>query len=169
MSSKNLCLLITTAPNKGRKCRIEVLNRILPHDSEASVDEVVANVLLVNSKLPSQLCYGLVISAPPACARKVYPIVLFSPSTYQDVLETSKLLLDRLRGTSYVECFVRGGSLDCRVLQMAIGGLLKDTKIDSKNYSIKLTLNVLKDVTTFSLLSKGQEKVSVKSPGQNIR
>ncbi|MCH1770681.1 MULTISPECIES: THUMP domain-containing protein [Metallosphaera] len=157
-------LLITTAPNKGNKCRTDVLNRLIPYDVEVRIEEPIKNVLLVYSKLPSVQCYGLVMSAPPACARKVYPVVQVTRAEYREIITSSLAMLQGKGGSVYVECILRSGNLDCRTLQMALGGYLRDKfKIDSKNFNLKLSINVLGEICTISLLRKDQEKVSVKS------
>ncbi|WP_240938752.1 THUMP domain-containing protein [Metallosphaera hakonensis] len=157
-------LVVTTAPNKGNKCRLELLNRLIPDDPEARVEERVRNVLLVFSDLPSLVCYGRVISAPPACARKVYPVFLSVNTDYKELIIASTQLLHNKEGSIYIECIVRSGTFDCRAIQMAIGGMIRDRfKIDSKNFDLKLSINVIGNVSTLSLLKPGQEKVSVHS------
>ncbi|BCS91738.1 THUMP domain-containing protein [Metallosphaera javensis (ex Sakai et al. 2022)] len=157
-------LLITTAPNKGNRCRTDILNRLIPHDVEVRVEEPVRNVLLVYSKLSSIQCYGLVMSAPPACAKKIYPVDLVVRSDYRDIINSSLSVLRDKSGSLYVECILRSGNLDCRTIEMAVGGYLKDRfRIDSRNFDIKLTINIIRQISVISLLKRGQEKVSVKS------
>ncbi|MEM3213721.1 MAG: hypothetical protein QXX88_02375, partial [Metallosphaera sp.] len=52
---KRIALIATTAPNKGSKCRLDLLNRLIPCDPDVLIEEPIKNVLLVRSNLPSLL------------------------------------------------------------------------------------------------------------------
>lgn len=158
-------LLVTTAPNKGTLCAIEIANRIMIRDPLVKITEEVQNVLVVYSVLQSRICYGLVVSAPPACARKIFPIHAVARPDYGAVISEAKRLLNETNArTLYVDCYNRGGRLSCRTLEMAIGGSVSGiAKIDSRTPEVRCVVNVLKDSVMISILKKDEEKLSVRS------
>ncbi|MCI2415023.1 MAG: THUMP domain-containing protein [Candidatus Aramenus sp.] len=166
MTSKEVKLVITTAPSKGKKCVSEVLNRIILKDETAKAEEVVQNVVLVKTSLPSFEAYGLVISAPPSCARKIFPVLRSFPSSDVRAIidEISELLLKSKVTKFFVNCYVRTSDFDCKVLEIGIGLRLKGiAEVDYKNPEKVVHVNVINGTAYVSLMGKDQEKVSVKS------
>ncbi len=166
MSSGEVKLIVTTAPSKGEKCVSEILNRIIPKDEAACAEEVVQNVVVVRTALPPLEAYGLVISAPPSCARKVFPVALsFASNDVKAVIDgISEFLLKLRLSRFFVNCYVRSGDFDCKVLEIGVGLRLKGiAEVDYKNPEKVVHVNVIHDKVYISVLGKGQEKVSVKT------
>lgn len=159
-------LLVTVKNNKHNRCIIEILNRLYLKDINANAFEVINNVILVFTTLSPDISYGLLISGPPSCVAKAFPIHLVIRSTREDeiiknVVDFVKSRYHELR-TFYVDCYSRGIEVDCREIEIGIGlGLRGIMKTDFKNPERVITINVVKDSSYLSLIRKGQEKVSV--------
>jgi tRNA acetyltransferase TAN1 len=166
-------LLITTKNNRGKKCILEILNKLLPYDSTANAIEVIKNVLVVNTILDPNLAFGLCISGPPSCAYKIYPIhLVVSDKNLQNIIRNiKKFLLDNYKNIKkfYVECFERGYKIGCRSLEIGLGLALREfLSVDYRYPDIKVSINAIPDLILVSFIKEGQEKVSVKSPNLNI-
>lgn len=160
-------LLLTVKNNKNNRCIIEILNRLYLKDLNAKAEEVIQNVILVFTTLSPTVSYGLLISAPPTCLAKIYPIDLVIYSTNEKVI--IEKVVNYIKGISpkafetfYVECHKRGIDLDCREIEIGIGlGLRGFAKTDFKNPDRIVVVNVVKNAAYLSIIKKGQEKVSV--------
>lgn len=162
-------LLLTIKNNKNNRCIIEILNRLYLKDLNAKAEEVIRNVVLVFTTLSPIVSYGLLISAPPSCLAKIYPIDLVVYSTDEkQIIEKAvsyiKGVSPRIFDTFYVDCYSRGIDLNCREIEIGIGlGLRGFAKTDFKNPDRIIVVNVVKDSAYLSIIKKGQEKVSVNS------
>jgi len=159
-------LLITTKPGKMKKCIIEVLNSFLRYDQDSNIVEVSSNVLLLNSSLNPNVAYGVIISRPPSCISKVYPIHLSINSTSEKIIIESikEYFLQNFRNikSAYCRCYNRNIKFDCRSLEMGVGMALKDNiLINYKNPDIVIVVNVIPNYALISFIKKAQEKVSV--------
>jgi len=160
-------LLLTVKNNKNNRCVLEILNRLYLKDLDAKAEEILQNVILVFTKLSPIISYGLLISAPPSCLAKIYPIDLVLHSTdekviIEKVVEYIKGISPKLFESFYVDCYKRGIDLDCREIEIGIGlGLRGFAKTDFKNPDKVVVINVVKDTAFLSIIKKGQEKVSV--------
>ena len=160
-------LLLTVKNNKNNKCILEILNRLYLKDLDAKAEEILQNVILVFTKLSPIVSYGLLISAPPSCLAKIYPIDLVIHSTdekviIEKVVEYIKGISPKVFESFYVDCYKRGINLDCREIEIGIGlGLRGFAKTDFKNPDKVVVVNVVRDTAYLSIIRKGQEKVSV--------
>ncbi|AHC51243.1 RNA methyltransferase [Sulfolobus acidocaldarius SUSAZ] len=164
-------LLLTAKKNKDNICLIEILNRILIKDMNATAVEIVKNVIILYSNLNPMEAYGLLISGPPSCVAKIFPIhgIIDSISEAEVIRKSVDLCKNVLKNTFYVQCYSRGVKVNCREIEIGIGiGLKGITKVDFKSPELIVFVNVVRDKSYISLLKKGGEKVSVKSLGQNI-
>ncbi|AWR95960.1 THUMP domain-containing protein [Acidianus brierleyi] len=160
-------VLVTTASNKGNKCVVEILNRIFIKDSNAIAKEITQNVIIVETSLSPIETYGLIISAPPACAKKIFPINMILPlDTKLIICKVSECLTKLHISKFFVNCYVRSGNFDCKMLEIGIALKLKGLlSVDYKTPDKVVNLNIIKDTVYVSILNKDQEKVSVKSLG----
>lgn len=159
-------LIITTLAGKSKKCKVEILNRILIKDENAIADEVIPNVFLVYTTLSPLEAFGLIISAPPSCIAKIFTIDSIV-SDMSNIYSVAKdLLLSKKTEKFYVECINRNSrDIDCRTLEIGIGLSVKDfIKVDYKNPDHILFINLINNQAYLSLMKKGQEKVSGKPP-----
>ncbi|BDB97704.1 THUMP domain-containing protein [Saccharolobus caldissimus] len=158
----NVKCLITTKPNKGKKCINEILNRLLTKDINAKVIEYINNILLVYSNLDPMIIYGLLISSPPSCAEKIFPFHLILEKDEKKIIsETMNFMINKFKNikTFFVRCYNRGGEINCRTIEMGIGISLRNFLIvDFKNPDIIIYVNILKEFVGISFLKKGQEK-----------
>ncbi|BDC18998.1 THUMP domain-containing protein [Acidianus sp. HS-5] len=157
-------LIITALAGKGKKCKMEILDRLLIKDDSADVNEVKQNVFLVCSKLSPLEAYGLIISAPPACMGRIF--IVNKISKLSEVFnDAEELLLSKKIKKFYVECISRGNKqVDCRSIEIGIGLKMKGKiEVDYKNPDYILFVNLIGDYAYLSLMRKGQEKVSVNS------
>ncbi|BFH73533.1 THUMP domain-containing protein [Sulfurisphaera javensis] len=161
-------LILTVKNNKNNKCIIEILNRLFLKDINSRAEEVVKNVILVYTSLSPIIAYGLIISAPPSCVSKIYPID-FSVNTIneQDIITYFVKYIKEKNGTFktfYVDCYDRGVKVNCREIEIGIGIGLKDlAKVNFEKPDKVIVVNVVKDSAYLSIINKGQEKVSVNS------
>jgi len=162
--------IVTTGNNKGRKCSVEVLNRLLPHDDTATVKEEVRNVISIYSKLDPLVIYGLIRSAPPSSAFKIFPFIDVAPADSRTATSKGIELLTMKKVSSfYVECHQRGGQIKCRELEISIGIAMKGkAKVDYSSPQSVLFMNVFRDFIGLSLFKKGQEKLSANTLKLNI-
>ncbi|MEM4139349.1 MAG: RNA methyltransferase, partial [Sulfolobaceae archaeon] len=104
-------LIVTAKPGKTRKCITEILNVLLKHDQNSSVEEVVSNVLIVNSSLDANLVYGIIISRPPSCMNNIYPIHLILDSNSEKTIINSikEYFLNNFKEIKniYCRCYAR--------------------------------------------------------------
>jgi len=160
-------LLLTVRNNKNNRCIIEILNRLYLKDLNAKAEEVIRNVITVFTTLSPIISYGLLISAPPSCLAKIYPIDLVVHSTDENLI--IEKIVSYIRGLSlrifetfYVDCYNRGIDLNCRQIEIGIGlGLRGYAKTDFKNPDKIIVVNVVKNSAFLSIIKRGQEKVSV--------
>lgn len=158
--------ILTVKNNKNNKCVIEILNRLYIRDMKAEAQEIVKNVILVYSSLSPVEVYGLLISAPPSCLAKIFPVIYIINSVKEEKIITDtvnfiKSLKDKF-STFYVECYDRGIRVNCREIEIGIGLGLKDImKVNFEKPDKVIVVNVIKDTTYVSVINKGQEKVSV--------
>ncbi|MBP1357153.1 MAG: THUMP domain-containing protein [Sulfolobus sp.] len=165
---ETLKVIVTTKNNKGSKCLVEILNRVLIKDPSAEAKEIKKNLIAVYSSVLSSLeVYGLIYLAPPSCAQKIYPIDMVVSSNEREVItKTVELLKSRYkRGFSfYVDCIRRGGKMNCREVELGIGlGMKGYADVNFKVPDIIVVVNDLGDFSTVSIIKKGQEKLSVNS------
>ncbi len=164
---ESLKALVTTKNNRGPKCAIEILNRLLIKDSSAKVTEIKKNLLAIFSILPPMEIYGLIKIAPPACAEKIYPIDLVAKSEEKEVIyEVVKLLKSKFNpGFSfYVECIRRGGKMNCREVELGIGiGMINYARVKFDEPDFIVIINDIGEYAAVSILKEGQEKLSVNS------
>ncbi len=155
-------VILTTGNNKGRKCAVEVLNRVIPYDEEVKVEEEVRNVISVYSKLDPLTLYGLLRSAPPSSAFKIFPLMkATSENAKEGITEGINMLVNKKIQKFYVECYKRGGLVDCRELEIGIGmGMRGKGTVNYQDPDSVLFINVMKNFIGLSLLKKGQEKLS---------
>ncbi|MEM0374665.1 MAG: RNA methyltransferase [Sulfolobaceae archaeon] len=159
-------LIVTAKPGKTRKCITEILNVLLKHDQNSSVEEVVSNVLIVNSSLDANLVYGIIISRPPSCMNNIYPIHLILDSNSEKTIINSikEYFLNNFKEIKniYCRCYARNVKVDCRVVEIGVGIALKDNVIiNYKKPDIIIIVNIVPNRTFISFIRKGQEKVSV--------
>lgn len=157
-------LIITTLPGKDKKCKAEILDRLLIKDENVQIDEIKQNVFLIYSKLSPLEAYGLIISAPPSCIGRIFTIDKISDlsNIFEDA---EKLLSSRKFKKFYVECINRGNKrADCRSIEIGIGLRMKGKlEVDYKNPDYILFVNLIGNKVYLSIMRKGQEKVSVNS------
>jgi tRNA acetyltransferase TAN1 len=160
-------VLVTTASNKGNKCIVEILNRIFIKDPNAIAKEITQNVIIVETSLSPLEAYGLIISAPPSCAKKVFPINMVLPLDSKLIIcKIYEYLVNLHISRFFVNCFVRSGNFDCKMLEIGIALKVKGIiNVDYRNPDKVVNLNIVKDFVYVSILNKDQEKVSVKSLG----
>ncbi|MEM0303881.1 MAG: THUMP domain-containing protein [Saccharolobus sp.] len=161
MDQRAKCL-ITTKVNKGKKCIIEILNKLLVKDLTANITEYIKNVLVVYSNLEPMIIYGLLISSPPSCAEKIYPFHLTTASNEEEIISNViNFVKNRFPNIKklYSRCYNRGSKVNCKEVEIGIGIGLKDViKIDFKNPEIIVYINSLENISGISFLKKGQEK-----------
>ncbi|ARM75684.1 THUMP domain-containing protein [Acidianus manzaensis] len=158
-------LIITTKPGKSKKCRSEILNRILLKDENCKLEEVIPNVYLLYTGLSALQAYGLIISAPPSCIARIFIInqILSDINTIYN--SAKQLLLSNNAKKFYVECINRNSkNIDCRSIEIGIGLSVKDlVNVNYKDPDYILFVNIINNEFYLSLMKKGEEKVSVRS------
>ncbi|BAB65464.1 THUMP domain-containing protein [Sulfurisphaera tokodaii] len=158
-------LILTVKNNKNNKCIIEILNRLYLKDLNSKAEEIIKNVILVYTSLTPIMAYGLLISAPPSCLAKIYPVdlVIHSVKEREIIDKITEFLKKNIQfKTFYVDCYDRGIKINCREVEIGIGiGLRGFASVDYKNPEKVIVVNVIKDSTYMSVIKKGQEKVSV--------
>lgn len=161
-------LLLTVRNNKNNRCGIEILNRLFLKDINARITEIIKNVILVYSTISPLVAYGLIISAPPSCVSKVFPIELIIPSIDEQVIINRVIAYVKEKSipikTFYVDCYHRGVKIDCREVEIGIGIGLRDyAKVDFENPDKVIVINSVVDTSYLSIIKKGKEKLSVNS------
>ncbi|NON61510.1 RNA methyltransferase [Acidianus sp. RZ1] len=153
-------LIVTTYTGKDKKCIPEILNRLFISDPYAEAFEIKKNVILVYSTLSSIEAYGLLRSAPPSCAAKVFYIDLVVKIDELKTLfdSVTKILLNKKIDRFYVECINRGSNVDCREIEIGIGIAMKNfAVVDFSSYNI-VFINIINNYAYVSVMNKGQEK-----------
>ncbi|BBG23956.1 THUMP domain-containing protein [Sulfuracidifex tepidarius] len=163
-------VILTTGNNKGRKCAAEVLNRVIPYDENARVEEEVRNVISVYSKLDPLTLYGLLRSAPPSSAFKIFPLMTTTGADAKEAIKEGIITLENKKIQKfYVECYKRGGEINCRELEIGIGmGMRGKGTVNYTDPDSVLFINVMRNFIGLSVLKKGQEKLSASTLKLNI-
>jgi tRNA acetyltransferase TAN1 len=163
--------IVTTGNNKGKKTTIELINRLLPYDNDVEIKEEIKNVLSIYSKLSPMEIYGLIASAPPSSAFKIFPFMDVAELQIETIIKKGvNLLLSKKVKKFYVECIQRTKEVNCREVEIGIGISMRGkAEVNYNEPDYVLFANIMKSFLGFSLFKNGQEKLSVSTLKLNMR